>query len=126
LLESMRRIDETSEKMREDKERRQRRRFREIRLLLEKVSKAEGIEHVFLHTTAGFLIFYVGVLGEDSDKITELGNEISSLIESFDQSQKFIKASSIEFCEIHSTEDILLFYKIPRQDVFLRIVGSKK
>ena len=125
LLESMRRVDETSDLVREEKERKKRHRLREIKFLLEKVRKSDGVRHILLHTSSGFQIFYEGDFKE-TDDVTEMGNEISSLVEQLTTAAKFFKSQSLEFLEIHLNKMKLILHKIPGQDGFLSIVGDKK
>ena len=125
LLESMRRVDETSDLVREEKERKKRHRLREIKFLLEKVRKSDGVRHILLHTSSGFQIFYEGDFKE-TDDVTEMGNEISSLVEQLTNAAKFFKSQSLEFLEIHLNKMKLILHKIPGQDGFLSIVGDKK
>ena len=57
LLESMRRVDESSDLAKEDAEKKKRERQQQIHQILKKFYKTEHIEHALLHTKVGFPLF---------------------------------------------------------------------
>lgn len=126
LLESMRRVDEDSKLVQEDEEREQYWRLLKIKSVLSRLSKAEGVRHILLHSQEGAPIFYSGVFDKKKEKIDALGDEFASMMESFQKSKKILNNQSIEFWEVQLENDIVFLYKIPFQDAFLTLVGDKQ
>lgn len=125
LLESLRRIDESSDLAKREAEREKRKRQRRIQQLLSRMYKAEGVEHVLIHTRVGFPLFYEGKLAERREVINELGNHISLMLESVTKVGGFLQGGQLDFWEFQYEKRIFIFQKIPVADAFLSVMGKE-
>lgn len=125
LLESMRRVDENSDLAKEESEREKRRRQKQIVQMLRRLYKAEGVEHVFLHSKVGFPLFYEGRVSDRPEVITDLGNFIAALLEHTTRYSRFLKGGELDFWEIQFKKRVYIIQRIPGQDAFLSIIGKE-
>jgi len=126
LLESMSRVDENSDLAKEDQEQEKFWRFRKIESLLSKLKSSAGVEHILIHSKIGFPIFYLGSFGKEQEKITEMGDEISALMKTFEKAKKALNNQKLEYWEVQLENQAIFLYKIPYQDAFFTVVGNKK
>lgn len=125
LLESMRRIDEKSDFAKRVQEKEKQQRQQRIQQILSKIYKAGGVEHVLLHSRAGFPLFYEGDFSNRPELITELGNQVSGLAESVEKSAKFLRGEAVNFAEFIFEKRVFILYKIPAQDACLSVIGKE-
>ncbi len=125
LLESLRRVDENSDLAKKEAEREKRKRQRRIQQMLQKLYKSEGIEHVFMHTKAGFPLFYQGKLTDRKEVISELGNFVSVLLGNVLKNSKFLKGQQLDFWELRFQRRVVLMQRIPDQDAYLTVIGNE-
>lgn len=126
LLESLRRVDETSDLAKEDREQEKFWRFRKLESLLSKLKSFAGVEHILIHSKIGFPIFYLGAFGKEQEKITEMGDEVSALMKTFENAKKVLNSQELEYWEVQLENQAMFLYKIPYQDAFFTVVGNKK
>lgn len=125
LLESMRRIDEKSDFARQVQEKEKQQRQRRIHQILAKIYKAGGVEHALLHSRAGFPFFYEGNFSDRPEMITELGSQVSALVEAMEKSAGFLKGEGLNFTDLIFEKRIFILYKIPVQDAYLAVIGKE-
>ena len=126
LLESMRRADENSELVRKDKENEKYWRSLKLESVLDKLKKTEGVQHLLLNHRNGEFIFYTGDFGKQKERITDFSNDVFLLLKNFEIGKKILNNQPLEFLEIQLENQIIFLSKIPYQEAFLTIVGSKK
>ncbi|NOX36336.1 MAG: response regulator [Calditrichaeota bacterium] len=126
LLESMRLKDEQSHLVKEEQEREKRKRNRRLQQLLDKVFKSDGVEHILIHTHAGFPIFYLGRFSGDVDKISELGDKLGEVVAGVEQSAGKIFGKDLLFWEGIFKKYIYLFIALPDEDAYLSIIGTPR
>jgi CheY-like chemotaxis protein len=126
LLESMRRLDEGSELAKEEEEREKMRRQHQLRKIIDKICDASGVDHVLIHSKAGFPLAYVGALQQRPELISDLGNFIARLMESVNKHSRFLKGGEIDYWEMQQTKRLLLICKIPHQDAYLSVIGKSE
>lgn len=124
LLESLRRVDENSDMAKREAEREKRRRLRQVQQLLSRIHRAEGVEHVLIHTRVGFPLFYYGGYSERRDVVNELGNHVSTLLDSIVKVSTFMKGGELEFWEFQFEKRIYIFQHIPGEDAYLSVIGK--
>ena len=61
LLESLRWLDESSDLAKQEAEREKQRRQNRLKTIVEKICNAENVEHVLIHSRAGFPLFMMGI-----------------------------------------------------------------
>lgn len=125
LLESLRRMDENSDVAKKEAEKEKQQRQRRIQQVLGKIYRTEGVEHVLLHSRAGFAFFYEGRVSDKPEVISELGNHISALCEGLAKSTRFLKGESLLFGEFQFEKRIFIIQQIPGRDAFLAIIGKE-
>lgn len=126
LLESLRRVDENSDLVRENEEQEEHWRLLKIESVLSKLTKAEGVRHILLHSAEGMPIFYAGAFKKEKEKIDAMGDEFASMIEGFQKAKKVMTGQSLESWEVQLENNIIFLYKIPFQNAFLTLVGNSK
>jgi len=124
LLESLRQLDEISGGESKDRDNEKARRRLEIESLLSKVRNAEGVEHILIHSEAGFPMQYLGSLTNDTAKLSDLGNELSNLVKETRKSLNVLQDDSVKFMEIQTENQIMLLHKIPGEYAFISIIGT--
>jgi CheY-like chemotaxis protein len=126
LLESLRRIDENSRVVNEERDNEKTRRRLEIESLLSKVRNAEGVEHIIIHSEAGFPMQYMGSLSNDTDKLSELGNELSNLVKETGKSVNVLQDDTVKFLEIQTENQVIVLHKIPGENTFISVIGTQE
>lgn len=126
LLEGMRRADEHSSLAREDRENEKQYRIFRIQQLLTKIEQIEHVKHTILFQSAGFPITYVGEFQQKPEKITEIGNSISEIIETVCEKSLFMDGGLPLFWELHFKTNSLLLQRVPDADAYLAVIGSRK
>ena len=125
LLESLRRIDENSDLAKREAEREKKAREERLHQMLGKLYKSEGMEHVLLHSRAGFPLYYKGDLPDKSEVLGELGNHISNWLDALDSGAAFLDGDSLEHATFRFEKRIYVFRNIPGQDAYLSLVGRE-
>ncbi len=126
LLESLRLKDEQSHLVQEEQEREKRKRQRRLQQLLDKVFKSEGVEHIFIHTHAGFPIFYLGRFSGNVDRVSELGDRLGDLISGIENATRNVFGKEILFWEGIFRKHIYLFIALPEEDAYLSVIGTPR
>lgn len=125
LLESLRRVDENSDAAKEAVERDKRKRQRAITKLLARLTDAEGVHHLLIHTRAGFPLFYSGGSENgEAEAANELGNHISGLYEAIAEKAGFLDGGPLEFWDLQFANSSFIVQRIPGEDAYLSVVGG--
>lgn len=124
LLEGLRRVDENSPIARDDEKQEKYWRLKKIESILGKLKKTEGVKHILIHSKAGEPIFYVGMFNEDRKKISELGEEVATMMKNFEGSKRVLNNQALRNWEVQLDNYTLFLYKVPYHNVFLTVVGN--
>ena len=125
LLESLRRLDESSDLAKQEAEREKQRRQNRLKTIVEKICNAENVEHVLIHSRAGFPLFSDGNISERPEIISDLGNYIANVLEGIIKSTRFLKGGRLDYWEMQFEKRTLVMFKIPRQDAYLSVIGRE-
>ncbi len=125
LLESLRRLDESSDLAKQEAAREKRKRHRRLQQVLRKIYSSDGVQHVFLHNKMGFPLYYMGDMSKRKDEVTELGNHISSFLEKIGKELSFLDGKTLRFWEFQFEKRTFILQRIPGQDAFLSILGDE-
>ncbi len=126
LLESLRLKDESSDLAKAEIEREKRKRQRQLRRIFDRVTAAEGIKDVLVHTHAGFPIFYRGQLEGQTEEIAQLGDKISALLEGIEKAGTPLFGQHLFFWEGHFLNHTILIFQIPGEDAYVSIIGNRE
>ena len=124
LLEGLRRKDEQSELALKEQERAKQQRLEKLKNLLNPIFKAEGVVHILIHTHAGFPIFYMGRLKQNSERITQLGDRLARFVQEIEKASANLFGKTIRFWEAHFARHTYLLSGFPEEDVYISIVGN--
>lgn len=125
LLESLRRIDESSDLAKQEAAREKRKRYRRLQQILGKIFHSDGVEYVFVHNRVGFPLFYLGEDSQQKETITNLGNQVSGMLERVMKNSRFLMGEELHFWEMQFQKKVFILQKIPNQDAYLTIVGNQ-
>lgn len=124
LLEAMRRLDESSDGVVQEKEREKRKRIHRIHWLLNSIAKSKGVELILIHNAAGFPITFLPENEDGRLEATEFGNQISLFLKDLKKLQQQLQTNQPEFFEIRFDNLVLFSQKIPRRDAYLTILSE--
>jgi|GEM_PF-1412476 len=126
LLESMRRVDEASDLAKVEAKHARVVRQNKLRAQLNPIMKSQGVEHGFLHNKEGFILLYRGKLAKQTDAISSLGNQMADCVKDLEKTLTFLNGGAPEFWEFQLEKGLLVSCKIPDEEAYLTVLGSKK
>lgn len=124
LLESLRRVDEQSHLVKQEVEQKKQFRVLKLQQIFEPIL-SDNVEHLLIHSFSGFTIFYQGRFRENADQISELGHQLSHLLEQMTADKLSFADDFLKIAEIHYRNRVLFVARISREDTYLTIVGRK-
>ncbi len=124
LLEAMRRLDESSAGVVEEKEREKRQIIHKIRWALNPLLKSRGVDFILVHNRAGFPITFLPESEEGNLEATDLGNQLSVFFNDLKKLQKHLQAHPPEFLEMRLGNLILLTLKILKRDAYITVLAE--
>ncbi len=124
LLEAMRQVDETSDKVIEQKEKEKRRRIRDMQNLLKAIQNSRGCDLVLIHNRAGFPMTFLPFSEKGKHEAADLANHISSFYNDLKRLTENLKSKPAHFSEIHFADRILLTIKVPEKDAWVTVTGE--
>ncbi len=124
LLEAMRRLDESSEGMLEEKEREKRQIIHKIRWALNPLIKIRGVDFILVHNQAGFPITFLPDSEEGNIEATELGNQISVFLNDVKKLRKHLQAHPPVFWEMRFGNLLLISQKVPKRDAYISLLAD--
>jgi CheY-like chemotaxis protein len=124
LLEAMRRVDENSTTVVEQKEREKRQRVHKIHRLVNPVFKSKGVDFVLIHNRAGFPITFLPENEDSNLEATDLGNQLSVFFADLKKLQQHLQTTKAQFFELHFGNLVLLSRKIPNKDIYVTVSGD--
>lgn len=125
LLEAVRRADEHSSSVLEEKERAKRQRIHKIRWALNSIEKAAGVKRIVVHNSAGFPITYLPEGEDATPEPTDLGNQMSNFLKDLKKLQTYLQAGGAGFMEIQFNKIALISSKVPEKDAFVTVFGDR-
>ncbi|RMF60570.1 MAG: hypothetical protein D6748_03760 [Calditrichaeota bacterium] len=80
---------------------------------------------MFVHNRVGFPLFYLGEDSQQKETITNLGNQVSGMLERVMKNSRFLMGEELHFWEMQFQKKVFILQKIPNQDAYLTIVGNQ-
>jgi CheY-like chemotaxis protein len=124
LLEAMRRIDENSQSVVEEKEREKRQRVRKIHKILDSIFKTRSVEFILIHNSAGFPVTYLPDNEDANLEATNLGNQLSLFLKDMNKLQQHLQTTPAAFLEIQFGSMVLIASRVPEKDAWISVLGD--
>ncbi len=124
LLEALRRVDENSDKMVEEKEREKQQRIHKIHWALKSIAKNKGVDFILVHTAAGFPITYLPESDDGNLEATNLGNQYSVFLKDLKKLQKHLQTTDPIFMEMQFGNLVLISKRVPKKDAFITVIAD--
>ena len=124
LLESMRRLDENSDLAKQEARREKAHRQQQLKEIVTRIFITDGVEHVVIHSRAGFPLFYEGNMNDRPEIVSDLGNYIANVLENVIKTTRFLKGGKLGYWEFQFEKRVLITHKVPSHDAYVSIVGA--
>jgi CheY-like chemotaxis protein len=124
LLEAMRRVDEVSDEVGEEKEHEKIKRVKDIQDMLKPIEKASGTDFVLVHNSSGFPITFLPNTEDGNLEATDLGNNLSIFFRDLIKIQEGLQTTGPNLIEIQFGSLVLVSSKVPEKDAWITIIGD--
>lgn len=124
LLEALRRSDENSGALIEEKEREKQQRILKIHQELQTILKSKGVRFILVHNSAGFPITYLQKNSQANLEIEEIGNQISNIYKGLEKTEGVLYLPPAAFFEIHFKDQLLISKKFFDKDAIISILAD--
>ncbi len=125
LLEAVRRVDENSGTVVEEKEREKRKRIHSIHWQLNSIIKSRGVDFVLIHNFSGFPITFLPDSEEGNLEATNLGEQMSVYLKDLKKLQKHLQTTGPDLMELKFKNLILFSKKVPDKDAYITVLGDE-
>ncbi|GAB4379699.1 MAG: hypothetical protein Kow0042_29350 [Calditrichia bacterium] len=126
LLEALKRSDEASDSMIEEKEREKRQRIHNIHWALNTIFKSQGVLAIFIYNEAGFPITFLKKEDQSQVDMTDLGNQFSALLKVLHPLKEKLNSKFVNFLEMHFGKTLVIVRKIVGKDAYITVIGNSQ